>query len=88
MAEKSTTNKHIKFVDEPMGRKPVTEVPGIGALMAKQLKKDEITLAKDLYAKYLVNPNRFEEYIEDRGGDAKIQKYAYEGMKEWDNLHN
>ena len=89
MAERSTTTKkHKKFVDEPMARKPVTDVPGIGPPTARMLEKDGITLAKHLYAKYLQDPDRFEGYIKDCGGDAKVQKYAYEAMKEWDNLHN
>ncbi len=43
-----------KFIEEPMGKKLVTAVPGINEEIGRSLNRDGITLAKELYGHYLM----------------------------------
>ncbi|KOB75294.1 putative dna-bridging protein baf, partial [Operophtera brumata] len=40
----TTTIKHRKFAIEPMGKKSVTELPGIGDVLGKRLQEKGIKL--------------------------------------------
>ena len=84
----TTTKKHAQFVSEPMGSKSVKAVPGIGTVTACGLKRDGITQAKQLYGNYLQNPGGFKGYIGNHGGNARTQKYANQGMRDWDYQNN
>ena len=49
----SCSVKHTKFVDEPMGEKDVTELAGIGSVIAKSMKAKGYDRAYKILGKYL-----------------------------------
>ncbi|EDO30852.1 predicted protein, partial [Nematostella vectensis] len=61
-----TTKKHENFVGEPMGRKAVDKVPGIGPEHKKELARKEIHYAHQLLGEFLIRnmeKEKFEDYI-------------------------
>jgi hypothetical protein len=84
----SNTQKHKDFVDSQMGGKAVDEVPGVGPVLAKNLKDADITTAKMLYGHYLTSPSEFKGLIKSHGGNAGQQRQADDAMRGWDQQHN
>lgn len=86
MAHKgNTTVKHEDFINRPMGRRPVTDVPGIGDAIGASMERARIVTAKKLYGIYLTcNRAEFKGVVERHGGNAKHQQDAYTAMKEWE----
>ena len=84
----SDTKVHTKFIKQPMNRKSVEAVPGIGPSGAGKLAP-KITTAKQLYSLYLKNPEKFKDKLEKKYGlrPSDAQK-AYDGMREWDEQNN
>ena len=84
----TVTEVTSKFVNEPMGKKLVNKVPGIGDAIAKKLNERDIVTAKDLYKYYLDHSeDEFKELVEECGGNALNQKRAYNAMDEWHKQH-
>ena len=82
------TKKSV-FLSTPMKDKPVLAVPGIGDETAEKMKKDGIITAKNLYGYYLIKlAEEFKEFIQQYGCNARIQREAYEAMKEYDEQYN
>ncbi|XP_026468980.1 barrier-to-autointegration factor-like [Ctenocephalides felis] len=55
----STSQKHRNFVSEPMGNKPVTEVPGVGRVLGQRLNDAGYSKASNLLGSYLTNEGQF-----------------------------
>ncbi len=87
MAE-TPSQVHMNFVSSPMGCKPVTAVPGVGPVLAGNLKvKNNITTARQLLGWYLIDPANFQNFIMGHGGNAKSQGDACKGMKDFTDSH-
>ena len=73
-----------------MKKKLASAVPGIGPKIAKSLEREGVITAKNLYGRYLINPNPkdFKKIIQRHGGNAKFQEDAYEAIKTWDEQNN
>lgn len=84
----TSSQKHRDFVREPMTGKHVSEVPGIGESIGQSMAKTGLCQAKDLYGRYLSNPECFKGLVERHGGNSKNQNDAYKAMKEWDHQNN
>lgn len=50
----SDTQKRRNFLSEPMGRKPVTELPGVGKTIGGQLGNRGYDKASNVFGQYLV----------------------------------
>ncbi len=58
------TAKHEAFISEPMGRKSVLDLPGIGAVRAGRLERAGITTARQLASLYEhMGRNEFESFL-------------------------
>ena len=83
----STTQKHRDFVSEPIGEKPVTELPGIGNTLGRQLTVEGFDKAYMVLGQYLVlkkNKENFKTWLNETcRADARWQQQCYEGLKEW-----
>ena len=80
------TDKMIRFVENSMEHKPVTDVPGIGEKIGDWLKKTErITKARQLQKYYDKNSEQdFKDLIKRCHGKIQDQKRAYYAMRFWD----
>ncbi|KAJ7997584.1 hypothetical protein DPEC_G00230530, partial [Dallia pectoralis] len=83
----TTSQKHRNFVSEPMGKRSVRDVPGIGAAQGRRLEESSVARADQLLGQYLVNgrdQGQFKNYLkETAGANTKHQRDAYNGIKEW-----
>lgn len=64
----STTQKHRDFVSEPIGEKPVTELPGIGNTLGRQLTVEGFDKAYMVLGQYLVlkkNKENFKTWLNE-----------------------
>ncbi len=52
------------------------------------MKKEGTKTAKKLYGKYVDNPSEFKDVVKHHGGNAGVQKAAYNAMEEWDEQNN
>ncbi|EDO38036.1 predicted protein [Nematostella vectensis] len=85
-----TTKKHENFVGEPMGRKAVDKVPGIGPEHKKELERKGIHYAHQLLGEYLVcnmDKGKFGDYIMRIGANNKEKNGCFEAMKGWCDEH-
>ena len=67
----STTQKHKSFVSEPMGRKSLQDIAGIGNAYGGRLAERGFTNASQLYGQYLVlnrNEQQFRNWLTREGG--------------------
>ena len=83
-----TSTKHEEFIHEPMGDKPVADVPGIGPVIGRSLTEAGIKTAKQLYGHYLANPDGFKDFMKSHGANEKQRSDAYNAMKGWDEQNN
>ncbi|XP_010896520.2 barrier-to-autointegration factor B [Esox lucius] len=83
----TTSQKHRNFVSEPMGNRSVRDVPGIGSAQGRRLEEKGVARADQMLGQYLVSgrdQDRFQNYLKGASGaNAKQQRDAYHGMKEW-----
>ncbi|KAK9736689.1 Barrier to autointegration factor [Popillia japonica] len=83
----STSKKHASFVSEPMRRKPVTELPGIGKTAASHLQTRGYEESRDILGQYLVvkgDEQRFRDFVmSNAGANSKSTGDCYRAMKEW-----
>nr|XP_055075476.1 barrier-to-autointegration factor-like [Misgurnus anguillicaudatus]XP_055075477.1 barrier-to-autointegration factor-like [Misgurnus anguillicaudatus]XP_055075478.1 barrier-to-autointegration factor-like [Misgurnus anguillicaudatus] len=83
----TTTQKHKLFCSEPMGKKSVNTLPGIGPVLAERLKMIGIRTAKEVLGRFLVlrmDEWKFKSWLRDScGANAKHQSDCYNCLKEW-----
>lgn len=80
--------KHEDFICQPMVRRSVKVVPGVGEIIGRSLERVGITTAKKLYGHYLSSsPAEFKVLIERHGGNVQHQRDAYRAFKEWEDQH-
>lgn len=86
----STTSsaKHRQFINEPMANKPVTDVPGIGQVVGRNMCADGVRTARALYGYYLDNPRGFRDFVMTYGANAGQQEAAFKAMSEFEQLHD
>ena len=83
------TQKHRNFVDEPMGNKGVTAVPGIGETIGRKMEARNIYSAKQIYGHFLLmNKDEFKDFIQEFGANGGQQTSAYNAVRDWDTQHN
>uniref|UniRef100_A0A8C1GV42 Si:dkey-211g8.4 n=1 Tax=Cyprinus carpio TaxID=7962 RepID=A0A8C1GV42_CYPCA len=82
-----TSRKHRQFCLEPMGDKPVHNLPGIGRALGGRLQDRGISHARGIEGHFLVfnqNQEKFGNWLKDTcGANAKQQRDCYNGLKEW-----
>ncbi|KAL0994927.1 hypothetical protein UPYG_G00129470 [Umbra pygmaea] len=83
----TTSQKHRNFVSEPMGNRSVRDVPGIGHAQGRRLEEQGISRADQLLGRYLMSGRDqvlFQKFLKNAtGANAKQQRDAFYGMKEW-----
>lgn len=84
----SRSFKHREFVREPMGNKPVQDVPGIGEVIGRNMERAGIMTAKALYAHYLADPGKFMDKVMSFGANVRQQNAAFNAMRDYANQHN
>lgn len=77
------TFKHKDFVCEPMAKKTVYKVPGIGQAIGGKMCDDGIDTAEKLYEIYRGDPKAFMEKVKSYGGNRDHQEAAYAGMRDY-----
>ena len=85
----STSQKHRDFVAEPMGEKPVTDLPGIGPVLGERLSAKGFDKAYVVFGQFLVlkkNEELFLDWIKETcSANAKQGGDCYTGLNEWAN---
>ncbi len=85
----STTQKHTKFVREPMGDKAVIKVPGIGGALGEQLSYNGCNKAYKLFGHFLIlekDETKFKQWLltnTDNNINALQQNQCYESLRDW-----
>ena len=82
----SSKRKHDLFVDGPMKKKDVTEIPGIGEKIGENMKKKGINFAYEVFGKFLVlkkNKKDFCDWLEQFVANAKHREDCYKAIDEW-----
>ncbi|XP_078462338.1 barrier-to-autointegration factor-like [Lampetra fluviatilis] len=87
----ANSEKHRAFVSEPMGDKPVTDLPGIGPTLGSRLQKEGLDKAYKLLGQYLQVGKKeeiFKKKLKDTfGADEEQASACYACLKEWSNNH-
>ncbi|XP_013407847.1 barrier-to-autointegration factor [Lingula anatina] len=83
----STSQKHRNFVSEPMGDKEVSELAGIGEVLAERLKDKGFDKANVVLGQFLVlkkNKELFLDWMKDTCSANKKQAGdCYDCLNEW-----
>lgn len=82
----TNSKKHQTFVDKPMGGKGVTEIPGIGQEIGRNMNDKEIDFAYEVFGKFLVvkkNKENFCEWLKQFVANAEHREECYKAMEEW-----
>lgn len=85
---KSRSAKHREFVREPMGNRPVEDVPGIGEVVGDNMRQNGIRTARKLYGFFLSDPDGFKDRVMSYGANSGQQQAAYAAMRDYANQHN
>ncbi len=73
----------MAFVSSPLGKKPVTAVPGIGPAAAQKMAWKGITKASQLLGIYLQNPLSFQDRLWfEFGVNRYYSGFAYNALFE------
>jgi nucleotidyltransferase/DNA polymerase involved in DNA repair len=95
MADKdqTTTKKHRKFVNEPLGEKPVEDIPGIGEAHGKKLREQGFDKAYKVLGQFLLQGKNKEAFVDWLRETAKVTErdaiglQSYNAIKEWTDGH-
>lgn len=82
----TSSKKHQAFVDEPMGEKGVTEIPGIGKEIGSNMNDKEINFAYEVFGKFLAvkkNKENFCGWLKQFAANAKQREDCYKAMEVW-----
>ncbi|KAM3920596.1 barrier-to-autointegration factor A-like [Leptodactylus fuscus] len=83
----TTTKKHRDFVSEPMSKKSVKALPGIGDVRGGRLEDKGFDKAYVVLGQFLVlkkNEDLFKEWLKDIcGANTKQSQDCYICLKEW-----
>lgn len=83
----TTSKKHRQFVSEPMGDKPVTELPGVGPVLAAKLTEAGFDKAYVVLGQFLVlkkDLELFEMWFRDvTGGNRKHSFDCSRALADW-----
>ena len=83
----STSQKHRNFVSEPMGEKPVTDLPGIGRVLGRRLSEEGFTHAYVVLGQFLLfkkSEAMFKDWLQDIcGANAKQQSDCFCCLADW-----
>lgn len=86
------SQKHLKFVKEPIGEKTVFELPGIAKVLGGKLEKKRFGRAKDVLEQFRRlngDENKFLNWIkEECGANKKQGGDCYRCLKEWCENHS
>ena len=77
-------------MDEPMGKKGVTEIPGIGKEIGSNMNDKEINFAYEVFGKFLVvkkNKENFCGWLKQFVANAKQREDCYKAMEEWSKIY-
>ena len=81
------SQKHRRFVSEPIYDKGVRAVPGIGKVYGKKLTEDGYGTARSLLDQFLHlqrNKGLFKQWLNGVCGARELfQDYCYSGLNEW-----
>ena len=85
------SQKHREFIGEPIGRKDVTKLPGIGRAYGDTLCQRGFNKAATLLGQFLVfecNEEMFKAWLHwICGANGRDQEYCYNGLSEWCGNH-
>lgn len=84
----STSQKFADFIREPMKDKPVSDLAGIGAKTATELKGHGITKAYHLLGQFLTfdkDKEMFDSFLQDNapGLQSRWREQTYDCLNEW-----
>ncbi|XP_054654705.1 barrier-to-autointegration factor-like protein [Dunckerocampus dactyliophorus] len=83
----STSRKHKDFVEEPMGEKAVTALPGIGPTLGASLSQQGFDKASLLLGQFLLlkeDTDKFADWLKDVcGASARQAAPCSQCLKEW-----
>jgi len=83
----TTTQKHRRFVAEPMGEKPVTELAGIGEALGGRLREKGFDKAYMLLGQFLLlkkDPDLFTMWLKEASGaNSKHASDCFNCLSEW-----
>ena len=87
----SSSQKHRAFVSEPLGNKPVRDVPGIGQKAAGKLQNQGYDKAYQVVGQYNAqgrSDTQFKGWLQNNAhsNDGNAAK-ANQAVKEWGNNH-
>jgi hypothetical protein len=75
------------FVSEPIGRKPVDHLPGIGKALSKRLIDKNFTMVLHVVGKFLVlgmHKENFCAWLKDEIGANNLQcNMCFESLEQW-----
>ena len=85
----SMSQKCRNFVGEPMGRKSVFELPGIGLILGGHLNKNGFEEASQVLGQFLVlrrNEQLFKSWLMQMcGANAGQQRDCFDSLRDWCN---
>ncbi|XP_026469198.1 barrier-to-autointegration factor-like [Ctenocephalides felis] len=85
----STSQKHRNFVCEPMGNKLVTELPGIGSVLAQRLANAGYLKASSVLGQFLAmdkDQEKFKLWLKSVcQANSKQANDCYISMRDWTN---
>ncbi|CAL8282069.1 unnamed protein product [Arctogadus glacialis] len=83
----STTQKHRDFVSEPMGKKKVTALAGIGDVLGKRLEDKGFDKAYKVLGHFLMlgkDEGSFKCWLKDAcGANSRQRDHCYRCLREW-----
>ncbi|KAK7103277.1 hypothetical protein V1264_018209 [Littorina saxatilis] len=85
-----TTQKHRTFVNEPMGDKDVTHLPGIGQVTGRKMNDEGFKKAKKVLRQFIKLDDQGEFTIwltESFGASRRQAKLCFDGLKEYSDYH-
>lgn len=82
-----TTKKHQNFVAEPMCRKEVTQLPGVGQVLGQRLAEQGFPMAETMYGQFLAMRRdqccSGDWLKQSCDANTKQQKDCYSSLTEW-----
>lgn len=82
----STSKKHNDFMSEPIGKKDVTKIPGIGSVIGENMGRKGITYAFEVFGMFLVlkqDEEKFCGWLMEFAANSKQRSDCYNAMRGW-----
>lgn len=84
-------NKRDCFTNEPMGKKTVKKIPGIGPVIGGSLNEGGITYARQVFGKFLLgngDAEHFQKFLKGHGANSGQRRSALEALESYDKNYN